>query len=404
MRRYGLIGEKLGHSFSPRIHALLGDYEYRLYPMPPEAVGSFMGENTLDAFNVTVPYKEAVMPFLARISGEAARIGSVNTVVRRADGLLYGHNTDYDGFLRMLGDVSHLRTRKAVILGSGGSSKAVFAALFDAGLCPIVISRTGADNYSNLDRHADAAVVVNTTPVGMYPNVDAALVDLTAFPACVRALDLIYNPLKTRFLLQAEALGIEARGGLVMLVAQAVKAAALFGARAADDDPTDFIAGILAREARSIALIGMPGSGKTSVGRAVAKRMNRAFYDLDEMITAEIGMDIPAFFALKGERAFRAVEARALQKAAREPGCVIATGGGIVTVPGNRAILAQNCACVQIERNLADLPSSGRPVTQKVGVEALYRARKPLYDLWSERTYENRAIEETARKIAEDYA
>lgn len=404
MGRYGLIGEKLGHSFSPRIHALLGGYEYGLYPMPPEEVGPFMRENTLDAFNVTVPYKEAVIPYLAGVSGEAARIGSVNTVVRASDGLLYGHNTDYFGFLRMLGDVSRLRAKKAVILGSGGASKAVFAALFDAGMCPVVISRTGADNYTNLDRHRDAVLVVNATPVGMYPNVDAAPVDLSVFPACVRALDLIYNPLRTRFLLQAEALGIEARNGLVMLAAQAAKAAELFGAREPGDDPADFIAERLSREARSIALIGMPGSGKTSVGRAVARRMNRAFYDLDEMIADEIGMSIPAFFALRGERAFRAVESRVLQRAAKEPGCVIATGGGIVTVPGNRAILLQNCAAVQIERALSDLPSVGRPVSQARGVEALYRERKPLYDRWSERTYENRGVEETARKIAEDYA
>ncbi len=404
MGRYGLIGEKLGHSFSPRIHALLGDYEYGLYPMPQEDVAPFMRDNTLDAFNVTIPYKEIVMPHLAGISDEAARIGSVNTVVRGQDGRLYGHNTDYFGFLRMLGDVSPLRAKKAVILGSGGAAKTVFAALYDAGMCPIVISRSGADNYSNLDRHADAAIVVNTTPVGMYPNVDAAPIDLTAFPACVRALDLIYNPLKTRFLLQAEALGIEARGGLIMLVAQAVQAAKLFGARTADDDPTDLITDKLSREARAIALIGMPGSGKTSIGRAVAQRMNRAFYDVDEMIVQEIGMEIPDFFARKGERAFRAVESRILQRAAKEPGCVIATGGGVVTVPGNRAVLQQNCALLQITRNIADLPSTGRPVTQEKGVEALYCARKPLYDLWSERTYENRGIEETARLIAEDYA
>lgn len=403
MGRYGLIGEKLGHSFSPRIHALLGDYEYNLYPMPPAEVGAFMESGALDAFNVTVPYKETVLPYLSDISDEAARIGSVNTVVRGADGTMRGYNTDYFGFLHMLGDVSRLRAKKAVILGSGGAAKAVFAALFDAGLCPIVISRTGKDNYQNLDRHKDAVLVVNATPVGMYPNLDAAPVDLTAFPDCVLALDLIYNPRKTRFLLQAEALGIEERNGLSMLVAQAVKAAELFGARAPGPDPTDAITQKLSRAARSIALIGMPGSGKSCVGRAVSIKMKRAFYDVDEMITKEIGMPIPAFFRLRGERAFRAVESRVLQRAAKEPGSVIATGGGIVNVPGNRAILAQNCACIQIARNLALLPADGRPVTQKKGVEALYRERKPLYDMWSERTYENRDVDETARRIAEDY-
>lgn len=403
MGRYGLIGEKLGHSFSPRIHALLGDYEYKLYPMKPKDVAAFMGENALDGFNVTVPYKEAVLPYLAGISGEAARIGSVNTVVRGADGLLYGHNTDYHGFQHLLGDVSALAGKKAVVLGSGGSAKAVSTVLRDAGFAVVIISRTGTDNYSNLARHADATLVVNTTPVGMYPQVDAAPVDLHAFPECRLALDLIYNPLKTRFFLQAEALGIEARGGLPMLAAQAAEAAKLFGVGRMGGDPADFIAQKLAREARSIAIIGMPGSGKSSVGRALAQLMSRTFYDLDDMITRDIGMPIPEFFANRGEGAFRAAESQALQRAAKEPGCVIATGGGIVTVPGNRAILAQNCAVVQIERNLAELPAHGRPVTQKKGVEALYRERKPLYDLWSERTYENRDILQTARQVAEDY-
>ncbi|MGI6238831.1 MAG: shikimate kinase [Christensenellales bacterium] len=403
MGKYGLIGERLAHSFSPQIHAQIGDYEYELYEMPEGAVAQFMRTNALDGFNVTVPYKETVMPHLAEISEEARRIGSVNTVVRLPSGALRGYNTDYHGFLYMLGDVSHLRGEKAVILGSGGAAKAVHAVMADAGLVPVIISRTGADNYENLSRHADAAVVVNATPVGMYPEVDASPIDLRAFPRCVRALDLIYNPLKTKFLLDAAARGIDARNGLSMLAAQAVKASEHFGVRPPGDDPTARIVDALSRAARNIALIGMPGAGKTVIGRAIAAITGRAFYDIDEMILGEIGMPIPDYFEKMGEGAFRAVESRMLARAAKETHAVIATGGGIVTVPGNRGMLLQNCAVVAIEREISALAAGGRPVTRKKGVEAIYRERKPLYDSWSERTYENVGIKETARRIAADF-
>ena len=404
MGRYGLLGEKLGHSYSPQIHAELADYEYRLYPTARENVPDFVKNNGLDGFNVTIPYKETVMPYLDAISDEALRIGSVNTVVRMPDGTLHGHNTDYFGFMYMLGDTERLRGKKALVLGSGGASKTVRAVLGDVGCEPVVtISRSGEDNYTNLARHADAAVIVNTTPVGMYGNQNTSPIELAMFPHCILALDLIYNPARTHFLMQAERLGIEYRGGLTMLAAQAARAAEIWGCipeRTAD------IAAITAKvqnSMRSIAIIGMPGSGKSSIGAALAGITGRKFVDLDEMITAEAGMPIPEFFSKYGEPAFRALESRMLAAAAKESSCVIATGGGIVTVPGNRYLLEQNCITVLIERPLEELPSFGRPVTAAKGVEQIYRERRELYNSWSVKKYANTGIEETARAIAADF-
>ena len=404
MGRYGLLGEKLGHSYSPQIHAELADYEYRLYPTARENVPDFVKNNGLDGFNVTIPYKETVMPFLDAISDEALRIGSVNTVVRMPDGTLHGHNTDYFGFMYMLGDTERLRGKKALVLGSGGASKTVRAVLGDVGCEPVVtISRSGEDNYTNLARHADAAVIVNTTPVGMYGNQNTSPIELAMFPHCVLALDLIYNPAMTHFLMQAERLGIEYRGGLTMLAAQAARAAEIWGCIPENTADIAAITEKVQNSMRSIAIIGMPGSGKSSIGAALAGITGRKFVDLDEMITAEAGMPIPEFFAKYGEPAFRALESRMLAAAAKESSCVIATGGGIVTVPGNRYLLEQNCITVLIERPLEELPSFGRPVTAAKGVEQIYRERRELYNSWSVKKYANTGIEETARAIAADF-
>lgn len=405
MGRYGLLGEKLGHSYSSQIHAELADYEYNLYPTPRENVPDFLKNNGLDGFNVTIPYKETVMPFLDHISDEALRIGSVNTVVRMPDGALHGHNTDYYGFMYMLGDVSRLRSKKALVLGSGGASKTVRAVLGDVGCEPIVtVSRSGEDNYTNLARHADAAVIVNTTPVGMYGNQNTAPIELSMFPHCILALDLIYNPAKTHFLMQAERLGVECRGGLTMLVAQAVRASEIWGCISKNTADIAAITEKVQNSMRSIAIIGMPGSGKSSIGAALANITGRKFVDLDEMITAEAGMPIPEFFAKFGEPAFRALESKMLAVAAKESSCVIATGGGVVTVPGNRYLLEQNCITVLIERPLEELPSFGRPVTAARGVEQIYRERRELYNAWSVKKYANTGIEKTARAIAADFA
>ncbi|MDO4740158.1 MAG: shikimate kinase [Eubacteriales bacterium] len=402
--RYGLIGRRLGHSYSPQIHALIGDYEYKLYPMEEEEIPAFL-QGDLAGMNVTIPYKETVIPFLSEISPEARRIGSVNTIVRGPGGALIGHNTDYFGFAWLLGESAHLTGKKALILGSGGTSKTACAVLADRGMECVVVSRRGENNYENLHLHADAAVVVNTTPVGMFPEVEAAPVDLRAFPQCRLVLDAIYNPARTSLLLQAEALGIECRGGIGMLAAQAVKAAEIWGLRSPDEpDPVADIAAAVQRSMRSIALIGMPGSGKSSIGRLLAERTGRKFIDTDELIVELAGRPIPEIFAQEGERAFRAVETQALRMAARESGAVIATGGGIVTVPENRQILRRNCTVLYIERPLSELPIAGRPLSQGRGVEQLFAERAPLYESWCEARYANTTVGETVARIEEDWA
>lgn len=400
---YGLIGERLAHSFSPRIHALLGDYPYQLYPLAPDALPAFMRENCLSGFNVTIPYKQAVMPFLQSISTEARRIGAVNTVIRKADRSLHGDNTDYHGFLCMLGEAEAFRGQKALVLGSGGSSKTVQAVLRDAGCAPIVvISRSGEDNYQNLDRHQDARLLVNTTPVGMYPRVDEAPLDLQALPQLQLVLDLIYNPARTRLLLQAEQLGIPCRNGMLMLAAQAERAAELWGLVPEDGKRAPAIAARLSRESMNIALIGMPGCGKSAVGQALSKLSGRRLVDLDGLIEARAGRSIPELFQAGGEAAFRALETACLREAARESGTIIACGGGIVTRPENRDILRQNSRILWLKRELELLPLQGRPLSLGRGVEALYRERAPLYAAWAERSYHNQDLRSCALQIMED--
>ena len=402
--RYGLIGRKLGHSYSPQIHALIGEYEYGLYPMEEEAIPAFL-QGDFAGMNVTIPYKETVMPFLAQISPEARRIGSVNTLVRSPDGSLTGYNTDYFGFSYILGDTAAFSGKKALILGSGGASKTVQAVLSDRDVPFVVISRSGKNNYENLHLHANAHLIVNTTPVGMFPEIEAAPVDLRLFPECKLVVDLIYNPAKTSLMLQADALGIENRGGIGMLSAQAVKAAELWGLRdPSAPDPTAMIAEKVQRDMKSIALIGMPGCGKSSVGQQLAEMTGRKFIDVDEMIVKMAGKPIPQIFAEEGEAAFRAIETQALAAAAKESRAVIATGGGVVTRSENRDILRRNCTIVLIERALSDLPIAGRPLSQGRGVEEIYRERKPLYDTWCDARYTNISIGETAEAIKGDLA
>ena len=396
--RCGLIGGRLSHSFSPPIHAALADYEYKLYPMPPEDVPKWFADCPLDGFNVTIPYKETVMPFCAALSDRARRIGSVNTVVKRPDGSFFGDNTDYAGFSRLLDTLGvPAEGKKALILGSGGSCRTVRAVLADRGAREIVvISRKGPDNYENLSRHADAQLIVNTTPVGMYPDTGKAPLDLAGFPALEGVLDLIYNPARTPLLLQAEALGIPCRNGLAMLVCQAAEAARVF--TGVLPDGSDAVVRALSDEMRNIILIGMPGCGKTSCGRALSARTGRPFSDSDEAILEKTGRRPSEIIRADGEAAFRAVETGVLQALAKESGTVIATGGGAVTVPGNRDILRQNGVLVFLERPLAALATEDRPLS--ADLEALYAARLPLYRAFADAAVPcEKTPEETAAAV-----
>lgn len=388
--RCGLLGERLGHSYSPRLHALLGEYSYELFEVAPEGLEAFLRSGAFDALNVTIPYKKAVMPFCAELSENAGRIGSVNTLLRWADGSLFGDNTDFDGFSWLLernGGVC--AGEKALVLGAGGASQTVQAVLRAAGAEVVVISRRGEDNYDTLERHADATVLVNTTPVGMYPNNGASPLSLARLPKCRLVLDLIYNPARTALVLEAERRGLRCEGGLAMLVAQAKAAAERFTGVDIPDERCEALLRTLQNETENIILVGMPGSGKSSVGRAVAERLNRPFLDSDDVLAQRLGCDIPTFFAREGEEAFRAAETQVLRELGKRSGCVIATGGGCVTRAENYPALHQNGKIFRLERPTALLPTAGRPVSQATPLPVLYAARKPLYARFADKQINN---------------
>ena len=388
----GLLGEKLGHSYSPQIHALLGDYCYTLFEKQSTELEDFLKQGDFHGLNVTIPYKKAVIPYLSELSAVASRLGAVNTIVRREDGSLIGHNTDYFGFRTMV-EASGLQVagKKSLILGSGGASNTAVAVMEEMGSEVIVISRSGEHNYDNLDKHRDAAIIVNATPVGMYPNNGEQPVDLTRFPELEGVLDLIYNPDRTALLLQAEELGIPAMGGLVMLVAQAKRAAELFTGTAIDDDRIAQITRSLQNRMRNIILVGMPGCGKSTVGRQVAAALDRAFYDADEALVQREGRSIPEIFAADGEAGFRALETKTLQELGKLSGAVIATGGGCVTRRENYPLLHQNGRIYWLQRDLEKLPTKGRPLSQTTTAQAMFAERKPLYEAFADRIIDNNA-------------
>ena len=389
MLRCGLLGRTLGHSYSPAIHALLGTYDYPLIELAPEAVAPFVRSGDWDGLNVTIPYKKAVVPCCDVLSPLARELGSVNTLVRR-DGKIYGDNTDAYGFEAMMRRLGlHCRDKKALVLGSGGASVTVQAVLKGLGAHVTVISRSGEDNYQNLHRHADAALLVNTTPVGMYPHAGLSPVDLALFPALEAVLDIVYNPVRTRLILDAQAAGIPCESGLFMLVAQAVRASELFTQTSIPAETVERVYNAIRCQMENIVLIGMPGAGKTTVGRLLAQRLNREFVDCDEEVAKAAGMDIPAYFARHGEAAFRDLETTVLAQVTQRSGLVIATGGGCVTRAQNRDLLRQNGTVVWLRRELHDLPTDGRPVSKAVGVAALYQARRPLYEAFSHFAVDN---------------
>lgn len=379
--RCGLIGEKLGHSYSPQIHHKLADYSYKLFEMSEEEVGPFLKQGDFSALNVTIPYKKTVMPFLDEISDEARRIGSVNTITRLPNGGLRGDNTDYYGFqwtVRQSGIV--LQGKKVLVLGSGGASMTARTVAADLGAGEVVIiSRSGENNYQNLDRHRDCAVLINTTPVGMYPKNGAAPVDLSLFPRLEGVLDMIFNPAKTELLLDAEERGIPCANGLLMLVAQAKAASEKFTGRTIADEEIWRVTREIRRDTLNLILIGMPGVGKTTIGKLAAQALGRRFLDTDEEIVARAGKSIPAIFAEEGEAAFREVESKVIADAAKESGLVIATGGGAPTLPRNHRPLRQNGVICFLKRDLASLPTDGRPISQSRSLFDLYRERLPQY-------------------------
>ncbi len=411
-RRTGLLGEKLGHSFSPQIHRALvgGRYTYELYERAPDEVEGFIKGHEWDALNVTIPYKQAVMPHLDEITDEARRIGAVNTITRLPDGRLRGDNTDYFGFHRTLTVCGcDPKGKKALVLGNGGAAATAVTVLTDMGAQVVLLGKSdrsvgglSPEPYDTVyDRHADAEIVVNCTPVGMYPKlIGQTLIELSRLPRVSAVFDMVYNPARTALLQEAMALGIPAYNGLLMLVAQAKRAGELFLGEALPDESIDEIVESISRETGNIILIGMPGSGKSAIGRRLAKALGRPFVDTDALIVEAAGRPIPDIFAADGEEVFRAYETEAVKRAGMMSGAVIATGGGVVTRRRNYPPLSQNGRMVFIKRDLNKLSTRGRPLSQTTPLEEMYAKRLPLYEAFADVTVDNNgAMSDTVEQI-----
>lgn len=396
----GLLGRTLGHSYSPQIHGMLGDYSYQLFEKEPEEVESFLKSGSFDGLNVTIPYKQTVIPYLDELSPIAEKLGAVNTIVRRS-GKLIGHNTDYFGF-QELARASGLQMagKKVLLLGTGGASKPVRAVLETLGARVVSISRSGEDNYDNLSRHADASVIVNTTPVGMYPNNGAAPLSLEGFPNLEGVLDIIFNPAHTQLMLEAENRGLVAIGGLRMLVAQAKESSEWFTGASLPQDKIGEIHAALTAQTENIILIGMPGCGKSTVAAQLGLKLGRRVVDADAEIEALAGKPIPEIFALEGETGFRLLETQVLAQLGKRSGLILATGGGCVTRQGNYPLLHQNGKIFWLRRDLQKLPTDGRPLSQSQSLQDMYDRRAPLYAAFSDYAVDNNgSLAETIQTI-----
>lgn len=397
----GLLGYPLGHSYSPQIHNLLGNYAYQLFSVKSHDLDAFFQNTDFTGINVTSPYKKSVVQYCHELTPAAQTVGSVNTIIRRTDGKLIGHNTDYFGFAYMLKSCGvNVTGKKVLVLGSGGAAGTVYTVLSELRAEPVIISRSGKNNYTNLDQHADAAVIINATPVGMYPETLVSPIQLDIFAKLEAVLDLIYNPAKTKLLLDAEKRGLIIGNGLSMLVAQAKESAELFTGSPIDDVKIQQIQNILDLQMRNIVLIGMPGSGKTTIGKRLAKCLGREFIDTDDIIAFEQGISIPEIIEKHGEDVFRQLESEVISRFSKRSSLVIATGGGCVTREDNYYPLRQNSRIYWIKRDLNLLPTEGRPLSMQGSLKDMYCIREPQYTRFSDYILDNNAdIEQAVQTI-----
>lgn len=381
MPAYGLLGRRLSHSLSPQIHSHFGSYPYTLIEKEPEALPQFFADCPYQGLNVTIPYKTVVLPFCDALDPVAARMGSVNTICIQ-DGKRIGYNTDYYGFRYLLEKNGITVTgRKVIVLGSGGASLTVRCVLEDLHAGEIVvISRSGENNYNNISRHHDAEIIINTTPVGMFPCNLQSPIELEPFAHCHAVVDIIYNPLRTKLLLDAERLGLPAVNGMAMLVAQGKRAAELFLQQHIPDVEIEKTTAAMQKEFCNFVLVGMPGCGKSTVGRLLAEHCKKTFADTDDLVTAAAGCPIPEIFAKQGETAFRKLETEAVQQVSAKLGMVIATGGGAVLKEINRVALRQNAKVIFLNRAPDQLAMGGRPLSKdRDTLREMYAQRLPFY-------------------------
>ncbi len=406
--RLGLIGHPLGHSWSPEIHRFLIDEDYELFDILPEELEAFLQKRDFDGLNVTIPYKEKVIPYLDEVDEKAKAIGAVNCIVNR-DGRLFGYNTDYLGFRDMLekNDVD-LKGRNAAILGSGGASKAVREAVKDLGGIPYIVSRThkGDLSYEELyEREAEFPVLINTTPAGMYPHIEEVPADLNRLTHTEVLVDIIANPLRTRLCYQASFKGIKTLGGVDMLVRQAFHADELFLNRKLDESLLEKCLDQLLHSKRNIAFIGMPAAGKTMAGRRLSEACGRKWYDMDAEIERKTGKTPFEIISREGEEKFREIESEVLKELSLNNGSLISCGGGTVLREENMKALAANSLIVRIDRDLSLLITDPkRPLSpDKKGLEELYRKRRHLYERYADITITNNGTKEELTEKLEEY-
>ena len=403
---FGLIGRKLGHSDSKIIHEKFGLSDYELHEIEPEEIESFLNTPGLKGLNVTIPYKKDVMPFMDELSEEARAVGSVNTIVFTEDGRKLGHNTDVYGFMYMTKRAGiDVKGKKVLIFGSGGASGAARRAMENMGAREIVIiSRTGENNYENLYLHEDAEILINATPVGMYPNPEGSVTEPSRFKNAVGALDMVYNPSLTEFLRKAKECGIPASNGLPMLVAQAKLAEEYFLNKTIDDSETERVLREVARNRTSIALVGMPGSGKSVIGECLGKISGFPVLDADAEIEKEAGMTIPEIMKEKGVPYFRELEAKVIARLSLVRGAILVTGGGAVLREDNRINLRRNARVYLIRRDVSLLPTDGRPLSKAQSLTEMAKEREPYYlQAMDAEIMNTSSVEEAAQAVWRDF-
>ncbi|MBR6742521.1 MAG: hypothetical protein IKM09_03655 [Clostridia bacterium] len=399
----GLLGKTLKHSLSPAIHSLLCDYSYSLFEVGENGLAEFLCGD-FDGINVTIPYKKDVIKYLDFISPEAEAIGAVNTV-KKKNGKLYGYNTDIYGFEKTLERARiSLEGKKVLILGTGGAAQTVLYAAKKQNANAIFVSRSGDVNYKNvLSLHADADIIVNTTPVGMFPDNLSSPLSLEGFDKLSAVIDLVYNPLKTAILLDAEARGVKAVSCIDMLFYQALRACEIFTDTTIDKADCEQLLSRFIADKTNIVLVGMPGSGKSTVGEIIAKTLSREFIDCDAEIEKKHGMSCAEIIENHGEKRFRELESEVIREVGALTGAVIATGGGAVTVCENKDALRQNARIYFLNRDINALPTDNRPLSKKCGVAELYKKRLPLYLDFADFTVEVTDAESTAKAVIKEH-